>query len=56
MPFDQIIYNIMREDKGDIDIYRFYVRQLRDCPEASVSPQAYEDCKRQIKELLEIDL
>ena len=32
MTIKQILYNAEHEEKNDIEIYRFYIGLLRDCP------------------------
>ena len=53
MPFCQIVQNALKEEKGDIEIYRFYVGLLRDCPEAETI-SGYEHCKTKLQEIFEI--
>lgn len=53
MPFKQIVYNAMREEEKTIEIYRFYVGLLRDCPEAETI-SGYEACKAKLQEIFDI--
>ncbi len=52
MNIEMLLWWASKEEKGDIDIYRFYVRMLRDCPEAQTD---WDGCKAKLREILEID-
>lgn len=53
MTIKQILYNAEHEEKNDIEIYRFYIGLLRDCPEA-MTIKGYDECKAKIAKILQI--